>query len=84
MALRLRDVQRDTIANRALSELMHHYTVAGSQSSLLFEFATVTESTVDRPSVLYWNDRLRRRAAKQRHELAPFHWPMPPVLGPKG
>jgi hypothetical protein len=28
MAIGLRDVQRDAIANRALKELMRHYTVA--------------------------------------------------------
>src|SRR5258705_10723658 len=35
MALSLRDVQRDTIANRALKELMHHYTVAEENSLLV-------------------------------------------------
>jgi hypothetical protein len=35
MALRLNDVQRDTIANRALNELMHHYTVAEEKSGLV-------------------------------------------------
>jgi hypothetical protein len=35
MALRLCDVQRDTIANRALKELMHHYTVAEEKSCLV-------------------------------------------------
>ena len=35
MALSLRDVQRDTIANRALKELMHHYTVAAEKSLLV-------------------------------------------------
>src|SRR5260221_51816 len=35
MALSLRDVQRDTIANRALKELMHHYTVAEEKSLLV-------------------------------------------------
>jgi hypothetical protein len=35
MALRLSDVQRDTIANRALNELMHHYTVAGEKGGLV-------------------------------------------------
>jgi hypothetical protein len=34
MALRLCDVQRDPIANRALKELMHHYTVAEEKSGL--------------------------------------------------
>jgi hypothetical protein len=35
MALRLCDVQRDTIANRALNDLMHHYTVAEEKSGLV-------------------------------------------------
>src|SRR6266576_2219460 len=35
MTLRLCDVQRDTIANRALNELMHHYTVAEEKSGLV-------------------------------------------------
>jgi hypothetical protein len=35
MALRLCDVQRDTIANRALNELMHHYTVGEEKSGLV-------------------------------------------------
>src|SRR5437667_12206729 len=35
MALSLRDVQRDPIANRALNELMHQYTVAEEKSGLL-------------------------------------------------
>ena len=34
MALSLRDVRRDPIANRALNELMHHYTVAEEKSGL--------------------------------------------------
>ena len=35
MALSLRDVQRDPIANRALNELMHHYTVAEEKGDLV-------------------------------------------------
>src|SRR5436190_22118781 len=35
MALRLCDVQRDTIANRALNELMHHYAVAEEKIRLV-------------------------------------------------
>ena len=35
MALSLRDVQRDPIANRAFNELMHHYTVAQEKSRLV-------------------------------------------------
>ncbi len=35
MALSLREVRRDPIANRALKELMHHYTVAEEKSRLV-------------------------------------------------
>src|SRR5712672_2576973 len=35
MTLRLCDVQRDTIANRALKELMHHYAVVEEKSRLV-------------------------------------------------
>jgi hypothetical protein len=35
MALSLREVRRDPIANRALKELMHHYTVAEERSRLV-------------------------------------------------
>jgi hypothetical protein len=35
MALSLRDVRCDPVANRALAELMHHYTVAEEQSRLV-------------------------------------------------
>ena len=35
MALSLRDVRRDPVANRALEELMHHYTVAEEKSHLV-------------------------------------------------
>jgi hypothetical protein len=35
MALRLRDVRYDPVANRALEELMHHYTVAEEPSRLV-------------------------------------------------
>ena len=35
MALRLCDVQRDTIANRALNELMHRYSVAEEKDRLI-------------------------------------------------
>ena len=35
MALSLRDVRYDPIANRALNELMHHYTVAQEKSRLV-------------------------------------------------
>src|SRR5262245_51208780 len=39
MAVRLRDVQRDPIANRALNELMHHYTVAEEKTRLVLTTA---------------------------------------------
>ena len=35
MVLSLRDVRCDPIANRALNELMHHYTVAQEKSRLV-------------------------------------------------
>src|SRR5258705_12142354 len=35
MALSLRDVRCDPVANRALEELMHHYTVAEEKSRLV-------------------------------------------------
>src|SRR5262245_53390053 len=35
MALSLRDVRCDPVANRALEELMHHYTVAEEQGRLV-------------------------------------------------
>ena len=35
MALRLCDVERDTIANRALNGLMHHFSVAEEKNSLV-------------------------------------------------
>ena len=35
MALRLCDVERDTIANRALNQLMHHYSVAEEKDRLV-------------------------------------------------
>jgi hypothetical protein len=34
MALSLRDVRRDPVANRGLAELMHHYTVAEEKGPL--------------------------------------------------
>src|SRR2546422_3500438 len=35
MALSLRDVRRDPVANRGLAELMHHYTVAEEKGRLV-------------------------------------------------
>src|SRR6266481_5274557 len=60
MALSLRDVQRDPIANRALSELMHHYTVAEEKSRLV-----LTKKSGDMKLFLYDLDDL--------HQLDFFH-----------
>jgi hypothetical protein len=53
MALSLRDVQRDPIANRALNELMHHYTVAEEKSRLV-----LTKTAGDMKLFLYDLDDL--------------------------
>jgi hypothetical protein len=55
MALSLRDVQRDAIANRALKELMRHYTVAEEKSRLV-----LTKTAGDMKLVLYDLDDLRQ------------------------
>ena len=55
MALRLCDVQRDTIANRALNELMHHYTVAEEKSHLV-----LTKRSGDMKLFLYDLDDLHQ------------------------
>jgi hypothetical protein len=49
MALRLCDVERDTIANRTLNELMHHYSVAEEKDRLV-----LTKNTGD--MTLFLND----------------------------
>jgi hypothetical protein len=55
MALGLRDVQRDPIANHALNELMHHYTVAEEKSRLV-----LTKTAGDMKLFLYDIDDLRQ------------------------
>ena len=51
MALSLRDVRCDPIANRALNELTHHYTVAQEKSRLV-----LTKKTGDMK--LFLNDSM--------------------------
>jgi hypothetical protein len=55
MALSLRDVQRDPIANRALNELMHHYTAAEEKSRLV-----LTKTAGDMKLFLYDLDDLHQ------------------------
>ena len=55
MALSLRDVRRDPIANRALSELMHHYIVAEEKSRLV-----LTKNEGDMKLFLYELDDLHQ------------------------
>jgi hypothetical protein len=55
MALRLCDVQRDTIANRALNELMHHYSVAEEKGRLV-----LTKTIGDMKLFLYDLDDLHQ------------------------
>src|SRR5262245_61682534 len=55
MALCLRDVQRDPIANRALKELMQHYTVAEEKSGLV-----LTKTAGDMKLFLYELDDLHQ------------------------
>jgi hypothetical protein len=55
MALCLRDVQRDSIANRALKELMQHYTVAEEKSRLV-----LTKTAGDLKLFLYDLDDLHQ------------------------
>jgi hypothetical protein len=55
MALRLCDVQRDTIANCALNKLMHHYTVAEEKSRLV-----LTKKAGDMQLFLYDLDDLHQ------------------------
>jgi hypothetical protein len=55
MALRLCDVQRDTIASRALNELMHHYAVAEQKSRLV-----LTKTAGDMKLFLYELDDLHQ------------------------
>jgi hypothetical protein len=55
MALSLRDVRRDPIANRALNELMHQYTVAEEKSRLV-----LTKTAGDMRLFLYDLDDLHQ------------------------
>ena len=55
MALKLRDAQRDPIANRALNELMHHYTVTEEKSRLV-----LTKTAGDMKLFLYEPDDLHQ------------------------
>ena len=55
MALCLRDVQRDPIANRALNELMRHYSVAEEKSRLV-----LTKAAGDMKLFLYELDDLHQ------------------------
>jgi hypothetical protein len=55
MALRLCDVQRDTIANRALDDLMHHYNVAEEKGRLV-----LTKKTGDMKLFLHDLDDLHQ------------------------
>src|SRR5262249_1061001 len=55
MALSLRDVQRDPIANRALNELMHLYTAAEEKSRLV-----LTKTVGDMKLFLYDLDDLHQ------------------------
>src|SRR5262249_9653168 len=55
MALRLRDVQCDPIANRALNELMHHYAVAEEKIRLV-----LTKKAGDMKLFLYDLDDLHQ------------------------
>ena len=55
MALSLQDVMDDPVANRALSELMHHYTVAEEKSRLV-----LTKTAGDMKLFLYDLDDLHQ------------------------
>src|SRR5437879_9573432 len=55
MALSLQDVRYDPVANRALSELMHHYTVAEEKSRLV-----LTKKSGDMKLFLYDLDDLHQ------------------------
>jgi len=47
MALSLRDVRCDPIANRALNGLMHHYTVAQEKGRLVLTKKTGDEALLE-------------------------------------
>jgi hypothetical protein len=64
MALSLRDVQRDAIANRALKELMRHCTVAEEQSGLV-----LTKTAGDMKLFLYELDDLHQLDFVQNQQM---------------
>lgn len=64
MALSLRDVQRDAIANRALKELMRHYTVAEEKSRLV-----LTKTAGDMKLFLYDLDDLHQLDFVQNQQM---------------
>ena len=64
MALSLRDVQRDAIANRALKELMRHYTVAEEKSRLV-----LTKTAGDMKLFLYDLDDLHQLDFVQSQQM---------------
>jgi hypothetical protein len=64
MALSLRDVQRDAIANRALKELMRHYTVVEEQSRLV-----LTKMAGDMKLFLYEIDDLHQLDFVQNQQM---------------
>jgi hypothetical protein len=64
MALSLRDVQRDAITNRALNELMRHYTVAEEESRLV-----LTKTAGDMKLFLYELDDLHQLDFVQNQQM---------------
>src|SRR5262249_13412508 len=64
MALSLRDVQRDAIANRALKELMRHYTVVEEESRLV-----LTKMAGDMKLFLYEIDDLHQLDFVQNQQM---------------
>jgi len=64
MALKLGEVQRDTIANRALNKLMHHYTVAEEKSGLV-----LTKTAGDMKLFLYDLDDLHQLDFVQNQQM---------------
>jgi hypothetical protein len=64
MALSLRDVQRDAITNRALNELMRHYTVAEEKSRLV-----LTKTAGDMKLFLYELDDLLQLDFVQNQQM---------------
>jgi hypothetical protein len=62
MVLRLRDVQSDPIAHRALKELMHRFTVAEEKSGLV-----LTTKSGDMELLLDYLDDLHQLVFVQKH-----------------